>query len=384
MGRKRTTIGLIYNPSSSWIAGAYYVQNIISALTMCDDKHLPIIKVYCSSPAVFDELKTITMYPYLRMRIIENKQLSIWIKRFRRRLEKYLKIDFPTDDAIARKTAKDKFVYPIHWLSEVVDKTKALGWIPDFQEKYLQSFFSEEELVSRNEWQKDYIKNNVPVVFSSEDSRFDFYKFHPEGKDLKTFVLPFAVTHPDFTKTNIDVIKRKYSINKPYLFCANQFWIHKNHLFLFKAFKSAKEKGFDVQLVCSGKISDYRDKEYGQTLLSYIKKEHLENDILLLGFIDRKEQLCLMKNSYAIVQPSLFEGWSTVVEDAKSLNKFIFLSNLRVHIEQNPKNASYFNPYDEEDLVEKLLNVEPTQNLYDYQQDIKKFGERFIEIINAF
>ncbi len=38
-----------------------------------------------------------------------------------------------------------------------------------------------------------------------------------------------------------------------------------------------------------------------------------------LGFIDRGEQLQLMKNSIAIVQPSLFEGWSTVVEDTKAM-----------------------------------------------------------------
>ncbi len=374
---------MVYRPVDTWIAGAYYVQNIISALTLCDDKELPIIKIYCDNELAYSELKAITKYPYLRMRIIKHDH-SVWYYRFRNRIEKYFKIKFPSLDAFARKSEKDKFVYPIYSLSEIIDRRKALGWIPDFQEKYLKGLFSAEELVSRNEWQKDYIKNNVPIVFSSEDSRLDFYKFHPEGKKLKTFVLPFAVTHPDFTKENIDEIKRKYCINKPYLFCANQFWMHKNHLFLFKAFKSAKEKGFDVQLVCSGKISDYRNKEYGQTLMSYIKEEHLENDILLLGFIDRKEQLCLMKNSYAIVQPSLFEGWSTVVEDAKCLNKFIFLSNLNVHLEQNPINVSYFDPRNEDDLVDKFLKVKPTSFEQNYQNSVRDFGNAFIDIIKGF
>lgn len=383
MGGKRTIIGLVYRPVDTWIAGAYYVQNIISALTLCDDKELPIIKVYCNNESDFFDLQETTKYPYLKMRIIKHEH-NIWFYRFRYRLEKYFKIRFPSLNAFARKSEKDKFVYPIHSLSEIIDKSKALGWIPDFQEKYLQNFFSEEELVARNEWQKDYIRNNVPVVFSSEDSLTDFYKFHPEGKNIKTFVLPFAVTHPDISGENIDAIKTKYGINRQYLFCANQFWMHKNHLFLFKAFKSAKEKGFDLQLVCSGKISDYRNNEYGQTLLSFIKEEHLEKDILLLGFIDRKEQLCLMKKSYAIVQPSLFEGWSTVVEDAKCLNKFIFLSNLNVHLEQNPRNVSYFDPRDESDLVDKLLNVIPTAFEQNYQNNVRDFGNAFIDIIKKF
>ena len=160
--------------------------------------------------------------------------------------------------------------------------------------------------------------------------------------------------------------------------------MHKNHLFLFKAFKIAKEKGLDMQLVCSGKLSDYRNKEYGQKLLSYIKDERLDKDILLLGFVERTEQLCLMKNSYAIVQPSLFEGWSTVVEDAKSLNKFIFLSNLNVHLEQNPQNVAYFDPRDEDDLVNKLLSVKPTSYEQNYQNNIRDFGHAFIDIIKNF
>ena len=91
-----------------------------------------------------------------------------------------------------------------------------------------------------------------------------------------------------------------------------------------------------------------------------------------------------MKKSYAIVQPSLFEGWSTVVEDAKCLNKFIFLSNLNVHLEQNPRNVSYFDPRDESDLVDKLLNVIPTAFEQNYQNNVRDFGNAFIDIIKKF
>lgn len=115
-----------------------------------------------------------------------------------------------------------------------------------------------------------------------------------------------------------------------------------------------------------------------------MKENHLENDIKILGFIDRKEQLCLMQHSYAIVQPSLFEGWSTVVEDAKALNKFIFVSNLDVHLEQQPKNACFFNATNEDELVEKLMNVKPTAEPYDYSENRKQFAIDFLEIIRKY
>ena len=137
-------------------------------------------------------------------------------------------------------------------------------------------------------------------------------------------------------------------------------------------------------MICSGQLKSYKNDEYTNSIREFLTKNHLENDIKILGFIDRKEQLCLMKNSYAMVQPSLFEGWSTVVEDAKALNKFIFLSNLDVHKEQNPKNACFFDAKNEDDLVNKLLTVKPTQESYDYSENRKQFAKDFLEIINKY
>lgn len=45
----------------------------------------------------------------------------------------------------------------------------------------------------------------------------------------------------------------------------------------------------------------------------------------------------LMKHAIAIINPSLFEGGSTTVEEAKSLLKVIILSGIPVHREQNPR-----------------------------------------------
>jgi hypothetical protein len=82
----------------------------------------------------------------------------------------------------------------------------------------------------------------------------------------------------------------------------------------------------------------------------YIHLNDLHDNIRILGYMDRVEQLCIMKHSIAIIQPSLFEGWSTVVEDAKALNKYVLLSNLDVHREQISINASFFDPFNKEDL----------------------------------
>ena len=65
----------------------------------------------------------------------------------------------------------------------------------------------------------------------------------------------------------------------------------------------------------------------------------------------RLDQIQLLRCADAVLQPSLFEGWSTVVEDARALGKRIFLSDIPVHREQNPPGAVYFDPNEPADLA---------------------------------
>lgn len=379
---ERKEIALIYNKSKNWIAGAYYIQNLISALLYIDDTNKPLINVYCKSHNDFQELCNITNYPYLKENIFSDKNSIITriINKIHRTFNPYY---YKPYNSIKIKNTKNLFIYPISNRNLFESCSKLLVWIPDFQEKYYPHYFSKNEIKQRNINYISYCKNRIPIVFSSNDALEDFKKFY-NYTNSKTFVLPFAVTLPDFSSENIDSIKKKYNINTNYFFCANQFWEHKNHLFLFKVFNEFIKKGYNFQLICSGALKDYRNNLYSNKIKSFIRENKLEEHIKILGFIDRTEQLCLMKNSYAIIQPSLFEGWSTVVEDAKALNKFIFLSNLKVHIEQSPLNVCYFDPKNSEDLVNKLIHVLPTEYEYNYQTNIKTFADNFIKIIDYF
>ena len=61
-----------------------------------------------------------------------------------------------------------------------------------------------------------------------------------------------------------------------------------------------------------------------------------------------------MKNAQFMVQPSLCEGWGTVLEDAKVLDKVVLLSNIPVHQEQQNRKCILFDPHDPGDLAEKI------------------------------
>ncbi len=89
---------------------------------------------------------------------------------------------------------------------------------------------------------------------------------------------------------------------------------------------------------------------YVQKLEQVIKDYAIENYVCFLGVLDRRDQLVLMNESIALIQPSLYEGWSTLVEEAKALNKNIILSDIPVHREQIKDNGYFFNPSDSEEL----------------------------------
>jgi len=153
---------------------------------------------------------------------------------------------------------------------------------------------------------------------------------------------------------------QKYELPAKYLMFPGQFWVHKNHLMLFEAIRIlVQEKRLDVVLLCSGRQSDYRFPEHFSKIKEFIAKNNLEQNIRLLGLIDRHDQIQLMRAAAAIMNPSLFEGWCLMVEEARSLGKPVFLSDLPIHREQDPPQAHYFDPHDPRELAELLARHWP-------------------------
>lgn len=373
---QRIRIGIVHLWSQIWHGGAYYISNLVYALNTLPDINKPIIDIYCKTDRDFYDLQKETGYPYL----VKNLIRPCFIRKAFNRIVYYFskKLYFRTNPF--RINRQDTIIYPYNC---GFNSDKLIYWHPDFQDKYYPEFFSKKTIKNRDREICVVCKRNIPIVFSSYDSQRDFNSFFPQFKNNSTFVVHFAVHQQDYSEINIELLKRKFGINKPYIICANQFWKHKNHAFLFSAFKEAVDNGLDMQLVCTGKMIDYRDSGYIDELLLFVRENKLEKTILTLGVIEKTELLCLMKNSYAVIQPSLFEGWNTTVEDCKAMSKFLFLSDIMVHREQIEKNVCFFNPTDKEDLVNKLLTVLPKEVKIDYDLNIRRFADDFYKVIQS-
>lgn len=376
---KRVRIGINFTHDENWIGGTYYITNLVSALKTLPDSHKPQIIVLTWNESDYDMIRQ-TGYPHLAY-----QNFFIPLNPVERIVNKTSRII--SDKNVINKVLSSKqvdVVFPCYTSKHFEKVSRKIFWIPDFQEIYYPNFFSADQIENRKRIQKTIIDSASQIVFSSNNAIADFQKIYPNAKN-KIHVLNFAVTHPEFSSVEINWLKEKYQITQKYFFVPNQFWIHKNQTIVLKAIAELKDRK-DFQVVFTGKESDVRNPDYFNSLKKIVSDNSLQDIVRFLGFIDRREQLKLMSESLAVVQPSLFEGWSTVVEDAKAMNKYILLSDIPVHREQITDNCTFFNPNNENALASEMqkiiLNGVDVKCPINYSENVKKFASDFIAIVN--
>lgn len=230
-----------------------------------------------------------------------------------------------------------------------------VAWIPDLQHVEYPDFFSAEELESRDTGVARIAAHASLVLLSSEAALHDFAQFAPEHAH-KGRVAPFvSLMSEDLFVDDPMTVAEKYAVRHPFAVVPNQWWRHKNHEVVVNADALLKRSGVDVTWVLTGALSDNRGEAHISRILQLINVHGLRDRFAILGALPRWEQVQLMRAASFIVQPSLFEGWSTVVEDAKTLGQRLIISDIPVHREQDPASAMYFDPCSAEDLA---ANVE--------------------------
>lgn len=376
---KRRKVGIIYQYNENWIGGTYYIDNLVSALNFLDDERKPRIVILSPDQKSFQRIVDITGYPYLEHGVL-NKTLSLLQraanKMARLILSRNLFSPFHINPDI-------EIIFPSSYEHIFLPGPVKLFWIPDFQEFYLPHFFTKREISIRKQSQKEVIKFGEYIVFSSYSARKDFDSIYPNNS-LKQFVLQFAVSHPPLNESDIGAILRKYNLPNKYFICSNQFWRHKNHNLVLQALKLVRKES-DIFVVFTGKENDYRNPEYFSELKQLIRDNGIGEKVSFLGFISRDEQLALLKNAIAIIQPSLFEGWSTIVEDAKALGKPLIVSDIDVHREQliDYPQKIFIDPYKPEQLKMAITDIKfNSTNTYDYTKKIKEYSGVFMDIVN--
>jgi glycosyltransferase involved in cell wall biosynthesis len=254
-------------------------------------------------------------------------------------------------DAAAELPEDADIVFP-NW--ELRGRTAAaqLHWIPDLQHRRLPGNFSRNERLKRNVAFVRFAVRARRVVVSSEVVRRQAARAYPPFA-RKLRVLHFTtVVPPAAVAADPCEILARYELPERFLLLPNQFWAHKNHEVAFAAMAQ-----IDVPLICTGATEDRRRPEYFTRLLESLEAGGARDRVRILGVVPRGDYLQLVRAAAVVVQPSLFEGWSSVVEDARAFGKPIALSDIPVHREQDPAGARYFAPADPRQLAAAIADA---------------------------
>ena len=345
-------IGFFLTPTKGWMGGVNYFKNLFLAIAAAKD---PRVQIYLVVPAnVDDEVLQMIAPANSGVTVVRTKLLQrlhpLWLgwrvsrklfgsELFARILTRRYRLDAVSHSDFVRGAG-----------------VAVINWLPDFQHVHLPKMFDDAELQSRVARYAELAKQADRIVVSSEDAKSDLRKALPNAA-AKVSVLRFVSSAPasywTLQERDREQLLKKYDLNSSFFYVPNQFWQHKNHTILLHALRIAKERGLQVQIVCSGSTSDPRQPEYFENLSKLADELGCGNSLRILGIIPYKDVFGLIKFSIAVINPSRFEGWSSTVEECKSVGKQVLLSNLAVHREQAPQ-AQFFNPDSAEELVELL------------------------------
>lgn len=205
-------------------------------------------------------------------------------------------------------------------------------WLPDFNYRLVPNYINGgdngHERISR------LVAAAKLVVLSSHDSETQFHKVFPQYS-AKARVLHFCSV-PDDNWTASDPARTAELNGLPakFFLLSNQLSHHKNHWVLLEAIRVLKHRGIRTVVVLTGTPFGFRRDDFAREVQAFISDNGLAENIRMLGELPRQEYVALVRRSIALLQPSLFEGWSTPVEDAKALGKPVFVNRIPVFEEQ--------------------------------------------------
>jgi glycosyltransferase involved in cell wall biosynthesis len=379
---------LITFRADDWLGGISYYRNLFRAISLLSDRRI--------EPVIFTGSKTNAAIAndFSFLEIVRTPLLDEALRPslLRRVVRKAFPVILKKDIQYRRLLAENNISMISHTNNPFVDfGVPTIGWIADFQHKHLPDYFNKKELVERDRIFNALCLSCACIVVSSHDAQKDLKKFFPEGAPRSRVLQFVACVPPTADLVPLQELEDKYRFKGPYFYLPNHFWVHKNHRVVVQALKILKSRGYDTPVLLSGKTHAYRSPDYFDTLMKDVEKDDLTSRFRLLGIIPYDDVLSLMHHSVSLINPSLFEGWSNTVEEAKSLGKGMILSDIPVHREQAHQVALFFNHQDPESLAQAMAHawnrrhsaVQPSalQLAEDLGRRLTNFGKTYESIV---
>lgn len=378
---------LVTAVDADWFGGRHYLKNLLTCLDHLPGSQRPerILGLRGASQKDCEELRVLVDGA---VTLPKEKAWESFLRRLLARLS--LDVESRISSRIRRLTRADVIFGATHYGTGL--RTPLVTWIPDLQHVHLPRFFTDREVENRLLFQRTLVRCSRLVIVNSRAVKQDCLGHLAPASDLFR-PLPFLAPMDDkvFLGDPVSVCASYHLPNSFFVF-PSQFWTHKNHTVIADALRIVREvHGQELFVVCTGLADDYRNRRHFSELLARIARKNVRQNLILLGVIPHADLLQIIRRSVALIHPSLCEGWSTPVEEARSLGKGMILSDIPVHREQAPPDSDFFSPDDPGMLAELLVARAASRNPGPHTRleaearaqlptRIARFAEGFLEI----
>ena len=213
-----------------------------------------------------------------------------------------------------------------------------------------------------------YYKRYVPkflqkaktVATVSEFSKQDIVKTYnvDPGKIDIVYSAAKEIFKP-VSQLTTEEIKRKYTQGKEYFLYVGAIHPRKNIVNLLKAFSVFKRRlKSNFKLLLVGRLA-WKYDSFIQSLRHYKYRD----DVIMLGYVNEDELVRVVGSAYALVYPSLHEGFGVPVLEAMKCNVPVITSAHSPMQEIAEDAALYADANDPQDIGEKMMLIYKDENL---------------------
>jgi glycosyltransferase involved in cell wall biosynthesis len=158
---------------------------------------------------------------------------------------------------------------------------------------------------------------------------------------------------PPAVEKTPEEVEQRFGISRPYLLHLGNFLPHKNFATLVKAYNLLKNRNhIPHRLVLAGKNDRLREQ-----LEMLIAAEHLQEDVILTGFVEDEWVPSLYAHADLFVYPSVYEGFGLQALEAMAYKIPVVVSNVSSLPEIAGDAALQFDPLSTENMADTIYKV---------------------------
>ncbi|MFT4223042.1 glycosyltransferase family 4 protein [Dysgonomonas sp.] len=227
-----------------------------------------------------------------------------------------------------------------------------------------------------------YRKLIVPRILSKSKKIITVSDFERENICKKTNIPPAQVVtiYNGYNKKfhpvqNFQEITRKYIKESNYILFFGNTDPKKNTSRTIKAYALYLEKSKHKRpmLILDMSLSSV------EQILKEEKIEHIRPFIHSPGYIENSDLPYIYNGAFVFIYPSLRESFGLPILEAMGCGTPVIVSNTSAIPEIAGDGALYINPYDEQDIANKLLLIETDEQLY---QNLVEYGKSRVDLFS--